>query len=201
MRISIAPTPPGRRTCTVAIILALLVPVFGGAAQGTTPSTTPSAGGSGKPTEADPISDAFRFSPVARTALKQLWNASIDAKQERVACIGGRTENGRVDITSIQPIAAPRADSANISAQTSLRECVPPHWFGTVHTHIAKFAGQPYIIFSAPDRLVMSMWRHRWHQDGVFCILFSETEANCEAGYRLSGHAMYSQTRGNELPF
>ncbi|HEU4642302.1 MAG TPA: hypothetical protein VFS44_07580 [Gemmatimonadaceae bacterium] len=197
MRSSIAPTPPTRRACTLAIILALLVPVFGSAAQ----SATASAGSSGQSAAADPGADAFHFSPAARTALQQLWNTSIDAKQERVACIGGRAENGRVDITTIEPIAAPRADSANISAKTSLRECAPPHWFGTVHTHIAKFAGQPYIIFSAPDRLVMDMWRQRWHQDGVFCILFSETEANCEAGYRLSGHAMYSYTRGNKLPF
>lgn len=190
MRISIDLAPPWRRLC-ILIIIALLVPLFGSAAQ--------SAGGSGPAASTEP--SAFHFSPGAQGALQQLWRTSIDAKQERVACIGGRAGNDGVYITTIEPIAAPRADSANISAQTSLRECAPPHWFGTVHTHIAKFAGQPYIIFSAPDRLVMSMWRREWHQDGVFCILFSETEANCEAGYRLSGHAMYSYTRGNNLPF
>ncbi|HEX6535740.1 MAG TPA: hypothetical protein VF041_14175 [Gemmatimonadaceae bacterium] len=191
MRISNRLSPVRRHAA--ALLVALCLPVAGAAAQNR------SAGGS-SPVSSVSSSGGFRFSPAARSALHVLWTASLDAKQERVACLGGHASHDTVYITSIEPVSAPRADSANISARTSLAECAPPRWFGTVHTHIAKFAGQPFIIFSAPDRMVMSMWRRQWHQDGVFCILFSATEANCEAGYRLSGQATYSDARGSGAP-
>jgi hypothetical protein len=187
MRISNRLAPARRRLWT--LFVALCLPAAGGAAQSGSAGSSPPA-----------VTSAFRFAPAARIALHELWRASLDVKQERVACLGGHTSHDTVYITSIEPVAAARADSANISARTSLAKCAPPQWFGTVHTHIAKFDGQPYIIFSAPDRLVMTLWRRRWHQEGVFCILFSETEANCEAGYRLSGQATYSDARGSELP-
>lgn len=153
------------------------------------------------PPDSSATNGGFAFDPGAKRSLQQLWHESIVANQERVACMGGYTAHDSVVITRIEPIASTRADSANISAKASLQECAPPRWFGTVHTHIAKFNGQPYIIFSAPDRLVMSLWNERWHEDGVFCILFSDTEANCESGYRLSGHALYGYARGNNLAF
>lgn len=132
----------------------------------------------------------IRISPGARAALHALWTASLEARAERVACLGGRVDTGAgagagagaVFITAVRPVAASGADSADVSALSSLRECGPPRWFGTVHTHIAKFAGRPYFIFSAPDRYVMMLWQQRWKQDGVFCILYTDTEANCEFG-------------------
>lgn len=190
MRISNRLSLPHRRVAM--LLVALFLPATGAAAQNR------NAGGSASvPASSAPASGGFRFSPAARSALHDLWTTSLDVKQERVACLGGHASHDTVYITNIEPVTAPRADSANISARTSLAECAPPRWFGTVHTHIAKFDGQPYIIFSAPDRMVMSMWRRQWHREGVFCILFSATEANCEAGYRLSGQATYGDSRGS----
>jgi hypothetical protein len=143
----------------------------------------------------------FRITTPARVALQQLWATSLTAREERVACLGGYAEQGVVHITHVAPVVSARADSANISALASLQECGPPNWFGTVHTHIAKHNGQPYTIFSAPDRYVMFLWRDRWKEDGVFCILYSESEANCEAGDRSSRRAVYGYARGNNIVF
>lgn len=134
----------------------------------------------------------FQFDGDVRGGLRQLWSASIAAKAERVACMDAHVDQGVVHITKVEVLETEAADSANINAEASLRKCAPPMWAGTVHTHIAKFDGQPYIIFSANDRRVMEKWRSMWKAPGIFCILYSETEANCEAGYRLSGQALYS---------
>jgi hypothetical protein len=96
-------------------------------------------------------------------------------------------------------LAPSRADSANISAIASLRQCSAPHWLGTVHTHIAQFNGRPYTIFSAPDRYVMTLWRERWKTPGVFCILYSDLDATCELGNTVSGHVRYEDAKGNEV--
>jgi hypothetical protein len=143
----------------------------------------------------------FRFAAQARGELRQLWSTSIDAKEERVACLGGYVRDSVVYVTRVSLLEPTRADSANISALESLRQCGPPQWMGTVHTHIARFDGQPYIIFSANDRRVMDLWRHQYRREGVFCILFSEVEANCEAGVALSAEATYSYARGNNIVF
>ena len=143
----------------------------------------------------------FRIAALARGPLHQLWNASVDAKQERVACVGGYVDDDVVYITHVRVLPSSRADSVNVSALPSLQECSPPEWFGTVHTHIARFHGLPYRIFSAPDRFVMSLWRERWKQDGVFCILYTDAEANCEFGMAQSGHAVYGYGRGNNIVF
>jgi hypothetical protein len=143
----------------------------------------------------------FRFAAQARVALHGLWVMSIRANEERVACLGGQVDGDVVYITRISVLEPGRADSANISAIASLQQCAPPEWLGTVHTHIVKLAGQPYIAFSGPDRVVMTMWRQRWKQLGVFCILYSESEANCEAGYGLSSIAAYGYGRGNNILF
>lgn len=134
----------------------------------------------------------FRFDAGARDALRQLWSSSIGAKEERVACLGGQVQDSVVYITRVEALEPSGADSANISALSSIARCGPPGWLGTVHTHIARFDGQPFIIFSENDRRVMQRWQQTWKQDGVFCILYSEADANCEAGYRLSGQALYS---------
>ncbi|HEY9515106.1 MAG TPA: hypothetical protein VIQ74_05435 [Gemmatimonadaceae bacterium] len=143
----------------------------------------------------------FRFAARARGILHGLWASSIEAREERVACLGGYVYRDVVYITRVEPLESIHADSANISALPSLRLCGPPEWLGTVHTHIAKFHGQPYIVFSGPDRFVMGMWRERWKTPGVFCILYSEFETNCELGNTLSSPGTYGYSRGNNLVF
>jgi hypothetical protein len=87
----------------------------------------------------------------------------------------------------------------NASAAASIRDCGAPEWLGTVHTHIARFGGLPYVTFSAPDRGVMREWHSRWKVDGVFCVLYDEQHAYCEAGDDSSGDALYAYPRGNNL--
>ena len=143
----------------------------------------------------------FRFSASARLQLHLLWDGSIQANEERVACLGGEVVDSMVLITHIEPVVSRHADSVNISATSSLRQCAPPEWFGTVHTHIARFHGEPYTFFSGPDRYVMFLWHEHWRRTGVFCLLYSDTEANCEFGDGARGLAQYSYARGNNIVF
>jgi hypothetical protein len=136
----------------------------------------------------------FRVATDARTSLRGLWDSSMGAKEERVACIGGRRVGGVAYITKVQVLDA-AADSAHVSAVSSLNECRPPEWFGTVHTHIARYNGLPFVTFSADDRNVISIWRGRWKHDGVFCILYTEADAYCEAGTDFGGDTAYTETR------
>ncbi|HEX5435651.1 MAG TPA: hypothetical protein VFW98_00725 [Gemmatimonadaceae bacterium] len=138
----------------------------------------------------------FHFSARAQRALRDLWAASMAAKQERVACIGGTVVHGVTYITRVRRLVAAHADSMTISARESLQTCGPPTWLGTVHTHIATVNGQPYVLFSGSDMIVMEMWRRQWKTDGVFCILYSESEANCEARADSAERVMYSATGG-----
>ncbi len=177
------------RACVVAIVATLI---------GAT-GLHASAQGAGSASSAPNSESAFRFSAQARGPLHELWAKSLSVKQERVACLGGRVDHDIVYITRIEVLAPSRADSANISAISSLRECSAPHWLGTVHTHIAQFNGRPYIIFSAPDRYVMNLWRERWKAPGVFCILYSDQDATCELGNTVSGHVRYEDAKRNDV--
>ena len=141
---------------------------------------------------ADGHSGGFSFRTGARDSLRTLWVGSTDAREERVACIGGVRLMGTAYVTRVMPLAVAAADSMHISAATSIKQCGAPEWLGTVHTHIAKFGGRPFVTFSPDDRRVMSMWRKRWHAEGVFCVLYSETEAHCEAGDVQSGDPVYA---------
>lgn len=174
-----------------ALALSCLVVVSRGGAQDVGP---------GKPDS--PFNQGpFRIAAQARAPLHELWVVSRDVKQERVACLGGYVQGNVVYITHVEPLPPSHADSADVSAVASLRECSPPEWFGTVHTHIATFHGRPYTMFSAPDRFVMMLWTERWKQDGVFCILYTDMDATCEFGYTLSSHAPYAYARGNNILF
>jgi len=135
---------------------------------------------------------SFRFETDARDSLRTLWLVSINAHQERVACIGGERRSGVAYITRVKPLVPSAADSLHISAETSLTQCGGPEWFGTVHTHVAKFQGLPFVTFSPADRGVMTMWRKRWQDEGVFCVLYSQTEAHCEAGPEQSDDPIYA---------
>lgn len=134
----------------------------------------------------------FGFDRDASVHLSALWSASVAAREERVACMAAVRRDDGWAITAIRELTPVGADSMGISAVASLRECRPPEWMGTVHTHIATFGGIPYTTFSAPDRDVMTRWRKRWGTEGVFCILYSETMAHCEGEGDDSGDFAYS---------
>jgi hypothetical protein len=162
----------------------------------------------GHPVEAAQLAEAlpthhvdegsFRFAFGASAALQVLWQSSIDAKQERVACIGGYRNGGVIYIDRVQRIMV-YADSMNASARASLQQCGSPQWLGTVHTHIVQQNGIPYVTFSAADRGVMREWHQLWRADGVFCVLYDYRHAYCEAGDDVGGEAFYAALRGNNL--
>lgn len=123
---------------------------------------------------------AFRFEPSAQTELRRLWVESNGAKTERVACLAGEIVRDTVRVTRILPLID-WADSLGVSARRSLEECAPPRWQGTVHTHVALREGQrPYARFSGADRGVNRLWWRRWNAEGMFCVIYSATDAYCE---------------------
>jgi hypothetical protein len=125
---------------------------------------------------------AFRFSREAGRALSVLWQASLAAREERVACLASAIRNDTVFVSRIEPLESEGADSMGISAIASIARCGPPEWSGTVHTHIALYTDdQPSTRFSAQDRTAMRLWYDRWHADGVFCLIYSAHDAHCEA--------------------
>jgi hypothetical protein len=127
------------------------------------------------------VPTAFRFDATARPELHRLWETSIQAKAERVACLAGSIESDTVLITQVLPLQPGRSDSLGISAEESLAACGPPSWRGTVHTHVALRDGrQPYSLFSGADRGIMMLWWRRWKVDGIFCLLYSAEEVICE---------------------
>lgn len=124
----------------------------------------------------------FRFTPEAGKALRALWDSSVAAKEERAACLGAVARGDSVVVIRVLPLASDGADSMGISAQESIDECGPPQWSGTVHTHVALYTDDaPSKRFSGQDRIAMSLWYDRWHADGVFCVVWSERDAHCEA--------------------
>jgi hypothetical protein len=139
-------------------------------------------------------SGTFRFSHEAGVGLQSLWQASLAAKQERVACLASTIRNDTVIVTGIEALEPEDADSLGISATASVEQCGPPEWSGTVHTHIALYTDSlPSTRFSAQDRTAMRLWYDRWHSDGVFCLIYSRQDAHCEADGVVGG--MRSQPR------
>jgi hypothetical protein len=127
------------------------------------------------------IPSTFRFELDAQPELHRLWEASAQAKAERVACLAATMDGDTVHISRVLPLDPGPADSLGISAGASLEQCGPPEWRGTVHTHVALRDGQrPYSLFSGADRGVMMLWWRRWQADGVFCLLYSSEEVICE---------------------
>ena len=123
----------------------------------------------------------FEIAADARQALHALWDSSVAVGAERAACIGGERGGGVALITRVRPLESSAADSMGGSASASIERCGPPDWFGTAHTHIAHRRGErPYAAFSGADRGVMRLWLRRWSADGVFCLLYSPSEAHCE---------------------
>lgn len=127
-------------------------------------------------------SASFRFSAEAGAALKVLWEESVEAHQERVACLAADIRGDTVFVSHVQRVSPDAADSMGVSATASIEQCGPPEWDGTVHTHVALYTDDsPSQRFSGQDRTAMQMWYDRWHADGVFCVAYSEQSAHCEA--------------------
>ena len=125
---------------------------------------------------------AFRFSAEAGLGLRALWEESVAAKQERVACLGTSIRNETVFVERILALEPHEADSMSIGSTASVERCGPPDWSGTVHTHVALYTAEsPSKRFSAQDRGVMRKWYERWKTDGVFCLVYSARDAHCEA--------------------
>jgi hypothetical protein len=125
---------------------------------------------------------AFRFTREAGLALRELWQSSAAAREERVACLASTVRNDTVWVNRVDPVEPEEADSLGISASASVERCGPPEWSGTVHTHIALYTDElPSTKFSAQDRIAMRLWYDRWHADGVFCVVYSPEDAHCEA--------------------
>ena len=136
----------------------------------------------------------FHFTPEAARQLWLLWSASVAAKQERVACLGGYFAEGVWQLTQIEPLVTD-ADSLGASAGESIERCGPPLWLGTVHTHIAlRDGGRPYPTFSGADRGIMHVWSRRWNANGVFCLLYTDHDAHCEVEGGLVGGPETSAT-------
>ena len=124
----------------------------------------------------------FRFSAQAGAALAELWRESVEAEQERVACLSADIRGDTVFVRRILRVEPEAADSVGISATASIEQCGPPEWDGTVHTHVALYTEEsPSRRFSGQDRVVMRMWYDRWRTDAVFCVAYSEHSAYCEA--------------------
>ena len=136
-----------------------------------------------------PAPDHFEFNATARQQLASLWRESVGAKEERVACVGGSITGAAWEVTEVEPLPSGYGDSLRVSAMASVDRCGPPRWLGTVHTHVALRDGvSPYTTFSGADRGVMMMWWRRWRRYGIFCLLYSEHDAHCEAdGQLLAG--------------
>jgi hypothetical protein len=125
---------------------------------------------------------SFLFSAEAGSALKALWEESVEAHQERVACLAADIRGDTVFVRRVLPVAPDAADSLGVSATASVEQCGPPEWNGTVHTHVALYTDDsPSRRFSGQDRVVMRMWYDRWRADGVFCVAYSDRSAHCEA--------------------
>jgi hypothetical protein len=127
-------------------------------------------------------SASFRFSAEAGAALKALWEESVEAHQERVACLDADIRGDTVFVSRVQRVSPDAADSMGVAATASIEQCGPPEWDGTVHTHVALYTDDsPSQRFSGQDRTAMQMWYDRWRSDGVFCVAYSEQSAHCEA--------------------
>ena len=53
-------------------------------------------------------------------------------------------------------------------------------WERSTRTLRGTTATRPYRNFSGADRGIMFLWWQRWEVDGMFCVLYSETDAFCE---------------------
>lgn len=129
----------------------------------------------------------------AATTMSAMWQDAARDSVEQVGCIEATVgHHGAVRVEDVARLPSAAADDDfHAKAERSLRECDPPEYLGTVHTHTRsgnkRQPGQfgpisDYDRFSEADHRVMANWlqRHRESSDvGVFCLLFSDTQAWC----------------------
>lgn len=114
-------------------------------------------------------------------SLTALWERSVMAHSERVACVGGAVEPDTVRIAMVAPLRRTKGDSLNADAEESLASCGAPAWIGTLHTHVRSTDDEaPARRFSPGDRAVMADWVRRWGRPGAFCVLHSDRAMHCE---------------------
>ena len=124
----------------------------------------------------------FRFTAEAGKALEEMWRESLAAREERVACLAADVRGDTVQVRRILRLEPDAADSMGVSATAAIEQCGPPEWIGTAHTHVALYTDEsPSRRFSGQDRIAMRLWYDRWHADAVFCVVYSERNAHCEA--------------------
>ena len=128
-----------------------------------------------------PAQPVWVFSPAAGAAIRSLWDLSTAVHQERVACLAGSIGLDTVLILAARALEPSEADSLTVGAASSLDECGPPEWIGTIHTHIQSTDDpSPSSRFSGQDRVVISLWASRWRRPGAFCVAYGPREAHCE---------------------
>ena len=82
---------------------------------------------------------AWRLSDAAKGSFREIWNASVAERRERVGCIGGVITRDTVYVVRTRLLTEGEGDSLTASAEQSLAECAAPEWMGTVHTHVALY--------------------------------------------------------------
>jgi hypothetical protein len=184
--------PIGSASGPGGVLAVVALAVVAGAPATTLAQTPPPASAADSATLPDTATGrpepAFRFSREAGLGLRAMWEESVAAKQERVACLSADIRNDTVHVSRILELAPHEADSMSIGSEASILGCGPPDWSGTVHTHVAAYTGdQPSTLFSAQDRGVMRRWYQRWQADGVFCLVYSARDAHCEADGVIGG--------------
>jgi hypothetical protein len=190
-------SPSRLRSCLVVALLSLVTTAVAAQAPLTaSPSRARGDYTAAIAPSAAPTASRFTMSADVIDSLRALWALSIAERQEEVACLGGTVDSGRVTITRMMVLRHAVADTFTIGAGESIERCGAPEWLGTVHTHIARLNGQPYITFSGADRGVMAIWRNRWNALGVFCLLYDADKGWCEAGSLTEGEIELAPSAG-----
>ncbi|MDZ4864721.1 MAG: hypothetical protein SGJ01_14920 [Gemmatimonadota bacterium] len=128
-----------------------------------------------------PAQPAWVFEREAGVTIRSVWDASVLAQQERVACLAGTVGPDTVVVAAAGPLEPREADSLTANAEGSLEQCGPPLWIGTIHTHVRSTDDpSPAPHFSGQDRVVMSLWASRWRRPGAFCVAYGPRSAHCE---------------------
>ena len=100
-------------------------------------------------------------------------------------------------------MAARPASLRRRSVQNRLAILVAIVWFAAARPAAAQqvvLDKEAYLMPPAPIAdAVMAAWHRRWQADGVFCVLYDDRRAHCEAGDDRTGDAEYAYARGNNL--
>ena len=162
-----------RRRALITLIASLLLAAAASAQDSVPRRTTP----------------IFRFTAEAGRTLQRLWEASVAAQQERVACLAAEVRNDSVFVAPRAPARDVRGRLHDHRVRTSRSSAADhPRGPGRSTRHVAEYSdGLPSTTFSAQDRGVMRRWYERWHADGVFCVVYSRRDAHCEADGVIGG--------------